>query len=181
MVQSYKASVHTLRYQAWDPELEEDVTKPVSVEETSEGEAHVSMVTIGQKSFTTSPRPVKTMTFFSQLSPQSTSLSHASISCPILLFCTSKKPSYGRQMACKQRFPCMYVLTHGVNSAHTWSADTELYQMHKHAAQLDTRCAAKVAIRTQSCSTLSERRCIYLPGISGVSVSLHAYPESGTA
>lgn len=107
------------------------------------GKALVSMVAIGLKSFMTNPIPVKTMAFFAQLSPQSTSLSHASVSCPILLVRISKNPSYGTQPACK-RSARMCLLTHGANSTHTWSADTELYQSHEPAAftnatQLDMR------------------------------------------
>lgn len=41
MVQSYNTSAHILRYQACDPELEEDGLKPISMDRTSEGEARV--------------------------------------------------------------------------------------------------------------------------------------------
>lgn len=94
---------------------------------------------------------------------------------------TSKILSYGRQMACKHlrhalhvsnTEPIRHVRVEQIPSCIRHTGMLCSYMQH----DMDTRCNN---LRCTPITVMSSQREADLPGISGVSVSAHVYPESG--
>lgn len=131
-VQSYNTSAQTLRYQACDPELEEDVLKPVSVPTMTFREKSTHFHGCDWSHVLPNQSHTSENNGFMQ---NHLSLLHATQS---FLPHLTRIFSYGRQVACKHKVPRDTARTSTLSPSSTYSVCHS--HGHAHATWMDAEC-----------------------------------------